>query len=641
MSLEDLNQKLHGRDAHLDRTRLVPKDVHTSGEISAEQAAFQQRDVWQSNLPLGTAEKNDIYIVNAQTVKRKKWLWWGVGGFVTLLVVGALGFLGYTFWERQSAVTVSIEGPQNVASAEPVSFRVAYQNDSWTSVSDMTLTLTLPETFQPEVTPGLVVTGRKAEVKLGDLEKNGTGQYELKGKFYGSKGQKGNIDATLRYMPQATSSHFETKTTLGVTLATSPLLFEIEGPLELVNGQELDYVVTYENRSNETLNNLRIALTYPTGFQFLSADQKTESGNNNWYLSSLAPNQKGKIVVHGLLSGSRDEFKRLQGKVGILQGDGTIQVYSETERATKMIASPLSLSQTVNGQTDVTIFPGDLLAYSLKYRNDAAIGMRDVVITQSIDTTYLDVAKLTLDSGAYDPTSKQIIWRAADVKELAQLARGQEGELTFTIPVLSSFTLSPETGKSIVIRSLATIDSPDVPAITLGNKIIGSNTLLLKLGALAGFQVTPFYTDKFEPNSGPLPPVVGQETTYTVRLRIDNSSNDLAQSRAVVAFPSGVRYKGKSFPRDATLSLNERTNELTWEIGTVSPSTPRELVFQVAVTPNESQIGKAVELVKRATFTAKDTFTNREVRSEKTGVTNQLGEAESGTEKSGVVRAKE
>lgn len=634
MSLEDLNEQLHGRDAHLDRARLTPQEDHTAEEIAREQVAFQQADDWRTAAP--KVEK-DVYIVNPKSNKRKKILRWSLGILGAALVLGAAAFAAYTFFQRQSAVGIKIEGPQNVASAEPVSFTVIYTNDSWSEISDATLSFTLPNAFHPDTVPGLAVTGRKAEVKIGTVAPGTAGKFLLPGKFYGSKGEEMTLEAVLRYTPLSTSSHFESKAVLPLIIATSPLQFEIDAPLELVSGQELDYVITYENRSNETFNNLRVVLEYPAGFQFMSADQKMESGENSWYFPALAPKQSGKIVVHGLLSGSRDEFKRIKGEIGIRQGDATLLVYNSAERATKMIASPLSISQTVNGKTNVTVLPGDTLSYSIKYRNDAEIGLRDVIITQSIDTTYLDVSRLKLSSGAYDPATKKIIWRASDIQGLAKLSPGEGGELSFSIPVLDAFDLNKDTGSSIAIRSIATIDSPDVPAITAGNKIIGSNVLLVKLGALIGFQVIPFYTDVYEPNSGPVPPMVGQETTYTIRLRVDNSSNDLTQSRVLVAFPSGVSYKGKSFPRDAVLSFNERTNEVTWDMGTVSPGTPRELSFQVSITPNASQAGAPVDLVRRAVFTAKDTFTNREVRSEKGATNNQLGDAETGSQKSGQV----
>lgn len=157
-----------------------------------------------------------------------------------------------------------------------------------------------------------------------------------------------------------------------------------------------------------------------------------------------------------------------------------------------------------------------------------------------------------------------------------------------------------------------------------GNKIIGSNLLKVKVGALVVLSVNPYYGDTAFPNTGPLPPVVGSETTYTIKAKVESSSNDLSQSKVSFVLPSGVVYKEKSSPGDETVTFNSRTNELTWEIGTLAPRKEKVLQFQVAITPNSSQIGKEVELVRRSDFYAKESFTKKEIKTERGSIANNL-----------------
>ena len=634
MSLEDLNQRLHSRDTHLEKGRLIVNEEHSGDEIAQEKEAFQKADDWQ------TSPTQEMYLISPDVKKaRKKKMYIALGTVVTLLILGGAGFAGYTFLKRQNAVSVQINGPKSVASSERVSFDINYSNSSLGEIRDSVLILTLPESFQIEADPKMSVTGRRVEVKLDNLLSGENGKVALLGKFYGGKGDKATLDVVLRYTPKGSSSQFESKDTFELTLATSPLFFEVEAPSETGSGQELDYVVTYENKSPETFRNLRVVAAYPDDFQYLSSTVAPSSSDNEWYLPELKPNQGGKIVIHGSLAGEKDTAKTLKVTIGILQGDNSLFAYNSLEKRTQIVASPLTISQEVNEGTEVVANPGDSLRYVIRYKNASAIGMREVVITESIDTDYLDVSQLALDHGAYDQNTKKITWRASDIPELARLDPGQSGELRFTIPVLKTLPLESGKARDLAIRSLATIDSPDVKSALAGNKIIGSNLLQVKLGALIALSTTTYYGATAFPNSGPLPPVVGSETTYTVKTKVESSSNDLTQSKVTFVLPSGVVYKEKSSPGDETVTFNVRTNELTWEIGTLNPRKEKVLQFQVGITPNSSQVGRTIDLIKKATFYAKESFTKKEVMTERGALTNGLNEDNTVPDKNGAVKA--
>jgi Domain of unknown function DUF11 len=632
MSLQDLNEQLHSRDTHLDKARLSVHEEHTPEEITLEKQAFQKKEEWQS-------PKQEIYLISPDVRKaRKKKIYIAIGSLVALLILGAAGFAGYTYLKRQSAVSVIIAGPASVASAERVSFDITYANNSWNEIENTKLTLVMPETFQLETTPEMKMTGKRAEIDLGSVAKGVGKTMTINGKFYGGKGEKGSIEASLRYTPKSTSSQFDVKTSFEVTLATSPLLFEVSAPSEIATGQELDYVITYENRSPETFRNLRVVAKYPQDFLYLSSDVAPTEGDNTWLIAELKPNQSGKIVIHGSLSGARDSAKTFEASIGILQGDNSLFTYNTIEKRTQIIATPLVITQLVNGNNDVVVNPGEELRYVVNYKNESGIGMRDVIISLSLDASFLDVASLKLPNGFYDQATSKITWKASDIPGLARLEPGQGGEIVFSVPVVKEF--KPGTNpKNILIRSLATIDSPDVKTVLTGNKTIASNLIQVKVGALVNLRVAGLFSGDNIKNEGPVPPVVGSETTYTVRTLVASSSNDLSQARVTFVIPSGVVYKEKSSPSGETVEYNARTNELIWEVGILASGKEKEFQFQVAITPNASQVGKDVILVKQARFSAKESFTKKDVSTERLGITNYLVEDKNIPEVSGIVRA--
>lgn len=632
MSLKDLNEQLYSRDAHLDKARIGMHEEHTSEELAVEKQAFQKKEGWQS-------PKQEIYLVSPDVRQaRKKKLYIAIGSLVGLLILGAAGFAGYTYLKRQSAVSVALSGPASVASAERVSFDITYQNSSWNEIHDTVLTLSLPETFQLETTPEMKMAGKRVEISVGTVARGGMKKLTINGKFFGGKGEKATLEAALRYTPKGTSSQYDTKASHQVVLATSPLLFEVSAPSELASGQEIDYVITYENRSPETFRNMRIVATYPEGFQYISSDVAPTEGNATWLLAELKPNQGGKVVIHGSLGGTRDSAKTLTAKIGILQGDNTLFSYNSVEKRTQIVGTPLTITQLVNGQSELTANPGEDLKYVVNYKNESTTGMRDVIVTVALDTAFLDMAKLKLSAGAFDHNTKKITWRASDIPGLAELAPGQGGEVSFDVPVLAEFPAGA-TPKNIVIKSLATIDSPDVKSTLASNKVVASNLVQVKVGALVALQVLPFFSGNNIANTGPVPPIVGSETTYTIRTKVASSTNDLSQARIVFVMPSGVVYKEKSYPGGETLGFNARTNELIWEIGTLASGKEKELQFQVAITPNQNQVGKDVQLIKTATFTAKESFTKKDVATVRADITNFLRDDKGVADGSGFVKA--
>lgn len=602
---------------HLDRAR-----QHTSydpGQGTADPnvgAQFQKTEAWRDPIGSSASPVQELMFSDISTRKRRRRIALVLGGIAALILLGGLIFKVRTMLFSEERVEIAFSGPKNVASAEETTFTVTYANNNWAGLDNATLVFSYPESFHPEAGGALEVQGSFAEISLGKIKANTQGKILITGKFYGSKGDTAYLKAALRYTPKGISTVFEKETGFGVNVASSPLSLEITAPVELAPGQDVEYVIDYGNVSDLSFSNLRVKAEYPEGFQFVSSEPRPSEGESVWYIGNLSARAEGRITIRGVLSGVRDEHKRVRGMIGFFQGDGKFVVYAENERQMRIIASPFSLSQTVNGLTAITVSPGEVLHYVIRYKNESNIGMRDAILTVEINPALLDMSRLQLKRGAYDAARKLIIWKASDIPGLGKIEPGASGEITFSVPVLAAI---PAEEKNLSIRSVAKIDSPDIPTSIGANKIIGSNMLVVKLNSLVGMDAKALYDDTVFPNSGPFPPKVGQETSYTFHLNVTNSSNDLTQARVSVKFPTGVRYNGKFSPGRETVAFNERTNELVWELGSFAPTqgAPRELVFQVTAIPSPSDIDKPLILMNSATFTAKDVFIDQDIRVEK------------------------
>jgi hypothetical protein len=614
MGLQDLNENLYERDFEKQKI-----DTRFEGQVDGSAKDFQSQAWAEKTTPSVEAVDDSLH-------KKRKWI------LIALGVVGMIALVASAFFVRKmlfsdTNVTLVLDGPKSVASAESVTFSLQYANDNWVALHSAEIAISYPKNFRPDTKEGWIVADTRIVVPVGDIASRSTARVDVTGKFFGSKGESSYLDATLRYSPSQMSEIFSYDTRYGVVISTSPISLEMSAPKMAATGDTVEYLIDYENQGTEEFPNIRIKLEYPDSFQFTSADPVSSEGNTTWYVGDLAGKMRGKIRVSGILTGQRGEVKPVKASIGYFQGNGDFLSYSTISQLTRIDASPLSIDQLVNDSRIVTTTLGSMLTYRISYKNEGNIGFRDAIITLDFDTSILDFSRMQKQSGYFDAVKKQMIWQASDIPTLDVLDPGESGEIVFSVPVFTE--LSNISGKHLGIRTTAKIDSPDVPTPAGSNKIIASSALNVQLSSAIDLTVKGRYYGASVENSGPIPPKVGVQTTYGLTFKLTNSLNDLSGARVVASLPSGVRFTGKFSPESETVTFNDRTNELVWEIGNFSAGSQeasREVTVQVAVIPGPSDVDKEIRLMNRAIFFAKDTFTGGEVKKEQGEKTTALPE---------------
>ncbi|MEI7749719.1 MAG: hypothetical protein WCJ25_01815 [Candidatus Moraniibacteriota bacterium] len=606
MALQDLNEDIHRRDYEGGkdfRTAYDPGSTPGTGKVSFGDGRW---DASQVVIKLSLLDRFRDFSL-------KHWRWYLVG--IAVLAVGAF-VANFTILRSSlfanERVTATIAGPTDVASSETVTYSVHWSNNNILGAKDVEVDVTFPGEFRPDVPAGITVSGSTITAKVGDVKGHSSGDLKFSGKFYGSRGSLIYFDTIARFTPDGISGRYETPSRFGVTIVSSPLSFDLIAPQETASGNEAEYVISYKNGGDVAFQNLRLKLTYPDGFQFTWSDPALSDKGSIWTIGTLAPNAGGEIHVKGILTGTNNQSKKMRADIGILQGDGTFLGYDGKEQSTRIVVSPLSITQKVNDKTDLSVSPGEMLSYQIDYVNSGDIGLRDVIITMDVNANLLDMTQLSLDGkGSYDAQKGVITWKAADSPGLARLEPRQGGLIRFNVPVRTDIG----TGKGIVIRTTAKIDSPDIPFSSPSSKVIASNALDVRIGAGATLEALMAYNDSVFPGYGPLPPKVGQETGYAIKLRVTNFLNDLSGVKVTATIPTGVRYAGKKSPDSEAVSYNDRTGQLVWDIGTIQGGgkTTRELVIQVALIPGPNLVNRQPALLQDAVLDGTDTFTKNPV----------------------------
>ncbi|MFA7319647.1 MAG: hypothetical protein WC022_03590 [Parcubacteria group bacterium] len=603
MSLFDIRKKLYKKDPPLNISE-HPISEYDPSASKISTGAYSEEDLW--------LEKKAGLQVSEKRVIGKGLIILGSILAIILAAVIIFEFRLVAFNKRNAQVVIA--GPEQIKSGQLVRYEITYKNNNWVNMKNATVKIHYPENFRPEPDKNFKIdTPTSGIYSLGIVMPRSSGKIVFSGKAYSPKGALIYLKTDFSYQPFTFAGQFEANAQLGVSVIPAPITLEIHGQQDVVSGNAIDYAVTYKNDGSETMEGLQVKVAYPEGFTFVSSSPAATKDNNIWQLGALGPGESGRISINGRLEGVNGMTRTAGVSVGVMDG-GEFMSYNDEAMDTKMAASPLLIAQTVNDQKQLNANAGEYLQFKIAYQNSGNIGLRDVIVTEKLDSPVLDYSTLDIKGGKFDASTKLITWKASDIEAFKTLNPGVGGLINFSIHVKNNIPLDGKDKKNFVIVSLAKIDSPDVPTPIATNKIISSNEMDMKLNSKMILETKGFYNDSTISNSGPIPPIVGQETTYTMHWKVRNVSNDISDAKVSAILPTNATMTGKFFPDDARINYNERTNSIVWDIGKIDAGTgvlndPLEAAFQIKIKPSVDQFNKEVGLLGISTFSAKDLFT--------------------------------
>jgi hypothetical protein len=419
----------------------------------------------------------------------------------------------------------------------------------------------------------------------------------------------------MTYKPSNSSSEFRVDSQISVKITTSPINLKIVAPKEALNESSASYEITYKNTGTIPFDGLNLRLEYSDGFIFQKASIPPVENDNLWHIGRLDIGEEKTLTLQGGIQGNRFDVKSIKATIYRNDSGQKEVIFGKAEEVTKVVVPPLTVMHTINGKKSLNVNLGDKLNYRISYANNGDLALRDVIIRLKIDSSLVDYKKLSLRKGSYDSSSSTITWKAPDIEKIKNLEPGDSGVIDFTIPLKKRIEIKSVADKNFVIDSLVTIDSSDIAHDSLGSSKNISNRILAKLNSKVILEQDAFFEEGLIENSGPVPPKIGEETTYTIHWKVSNISNDISEVKVRSYLPTWVKWKDVTVPNNERISFNKRINEVVWDIGKIENaagvlSDPREVSFKVGIVPEVNQIGEAVTLVKETTLTAKDDFTN-------------------------------
>lgn len=520
-------------------------------------------------------------------------------------------------------VAIAVEGPTTVAGAEAVSLLLTVKNDNPVAIEGATVTLRFPDGTTEAGDTSVDLPQHTEE--LGDLAAGETVRKTVRATFFGTENQKVTIPIEVEYRTSNSNAVFVKKSSYDFTISTSPVGLSITTLSEVTSGQSLTLSVLVRSNASTPLQNVGIRATYPFGFVPTGTSPEAVNGNL-FVLGTLLEGEEREVRVTGTLSGQDGEERVFTFLAGALRSESSRDFASPyTEKSAPVtIARPFfAVDLSLDGSSEQTVVAeeGTQVTGFVKWTNALSSAIRDGTITIALSGDALDAGTVVATNGFYRSSDKTIRFDRDTTQGLALLNPGDTGN--------GSFSFSPKEGSAM--RSLRN------PSITLTVSVSGrragennvaesvSSTLTrtIRIQSALSLKVEAKRTSGPYANTGPLPPKVDSESTYTIMLSAGNTVNSVANTVATMTLPSYVRY----VTGETGVAYDESTRQVTWGLGELAPAAERSAAFQVALLPSASQQGTSPILVSGSVLSGFDRFVKQDIEASAPAVTTAASDA--------------
>ncbi len=541
--------------------------------------------------------------------KQKKILIISTAVFFIILILSSIAFYFWLTSFKESLVDFNISGPSQIFSGETETFVISYWNNTKQILQDASLTVRLPQ--------DAVINGNKTiqRFDLGSIGIGGGGKQIVEVALIGSDKSIQKLEAVLSYKPQNTTSNFENETNKEVAINGSALSVDLKIPGTILPNTKNTYVIHYKNNTDKVFKNTSIEATYPNGFNLVSSDRVPVKGNNNWELGDLNPDEEGDIAILGILKNTQSV--NFAVAIGIVE-NGKFYKFSQNSSQIGLLAPPLEMDISVNNQSVLAVDPGENLRFKIHYKNGAGIDLSDVILKATLNGLMYDFSTLKTD-GNFNGVDGTITWNGGNWADFKNLPSNKSGDVEFQINVKTRHVMRTFRDKNFLLQVAAEMETPTVPSSLTAKSLSAAADLAIKVNTKTELKTAGYYFDATLKNSGPLPPKVGQTTTYTIHWQLTNFSNDVDGVVVEAVLPEGVSWLNKKAGAGATtLEYNDRTNELTWNVGKLVAGTgvlldSYEVIFQVGLTPSINKVNMVVPILGESTLTGIDVFTGNDI----------------------------
>ncbi len=535
----------------------------------------------------------------------------------------ALLYGGYMFFAggntvSNSNIDISILGNSFVGGGEELPLQISIANRNATALELADLVVEYPRSSSG----GLSGDTERIRESLGTIPSGAVRNENIKVVLFGEQGSVRPVKFTLEYRVEGSNAIFLKEKIFEVNINSTPINIVVEAPTEVSPNQDITLKIKSTLNSAKPASKILVKVDYPVGFQFVSSDPKPSLGNNIWSLGDMAPGAEREVSIVGkmidVFEGEEKTFKIWTGSQSRTDKSIIDVIYNSAVHTFTVKRPFLEAVIMIGGakQREYSVQSSSEVQGEIRWANNLDTQVNDLQIKAKI-TGNVNRKTIRPQQGFYDSATDTIIWDKNYISGFNEADPGERGSVSFSFfPAISS-------GANNTINVDASISGrQDVAGYEI-KELKNSDSAIIKIRSDVGFAAKALYS------SGPIPPKVEQETTYTVIWSLSNSSSTISKGLVRSSLPAWVKFSGSITPASENFAYNSSTREITWNIGNIAKGTgittsSKEVSFRITLSPSLSQIGTAPTIINEAVLTGHDDFANVDVRVSKPPLSTKL-----------------
>lgn len=546
-----------------------------------------------------------------------------LGSFLIFILVASLSSLYIYLGGNQISsdnIQVAIAGPSQIGGGEAVPIQVSVTNQNSSALESVTLILKYPEgTRSVGDSPRNLFEER---IPMEDIAPGEVKNIPVRIAIFGEENAEKAIEATIEYRIGGSNGMFyKDSNPLAVRISSSPVVLRVDSIEKVASGQLVDITLTAVSNASSPLNDLLVTASYPNGFSFESSSPEPVFGQNVWQIKELLPEKSAVIKLKGIVSGLTEETFRINFSVGPTNPDNQFQVGSALAEAKTdfIIERPfIDVAIAINGDKDRSaIIPqGKSSIVEVDITNTLDETVYDMVVEVVPGGNALTENSIKSDQGFYDSNSGTVRWEVSNNKTFDKILPGASRSLRFDVAPSKNFTTASfDLVVNVYARRVAESSALETLIGTIRAEAKYSSSV--NIASQAGKNSSSF-TD-----SGPVPPKVGETSTYTLTLVAEAGANDMVNSVVETSLPLHVNWL-EAYEAEGVVTYNSVSKKVQWVIGDIPSGQKKEFTFQVSILPSISQVGKYPVLLNGQFIKSNDRFSGELLQDDAPPVTTEL-----------------
>jgi len=544
-------------------------------------------------------------------------------------------------------INLEIKAPFTISSGEKINYQIRFTNNEEISLTHVQLNVYLPTgfIFTNSNIPAVANADEKQKAiktwEINDLFMGQSQIIDLNGRIIGLPNSKQLISATLSYIPANFSSEFDINTSFTTEINDSLINTSYEYLSQVADSELIEIKAKINNKSTQyDLADLEMDFIFPAEFkladcQVLAPDQKsadikfdknkTQPSPKTLIINSLLPQEEKIIFCLGKFNVDATTTLDLNWQAKLQGAEQEYFVQKEDKLSIEVIKGELMTNLIIQGSNqNKPVAFGDTLNYLISLENKSKKTLGDLKVRAVIDSPLIDWQTLN-DKNKGVQEANQILWTTEQISGLALLLPEAEIEISIQIKLKDY-----QAGKRYKADDLQVKSFFEVQINKMNNKdtdlAAESNTIINELNTNLDFKSEARYFDSNSQTigSGPLPPIVGQKTSYHIFWKLSNELHEISDIEIKAKLPDYIIYEGKENFSTGNLFKNP-SNEIVWQISRV-PTSIKEVTadFEISLTPRPEDAHKILTLIQEITVIATDAQTKGQIDLSASGITTNL-----------------